>query len=160
MKKRVERNPLRENRRVRSNTRNLIHSLFTHGSVKTSEPNAKAVRSVVERLISIAKKQDVAALRLITQRTGNLQSAKAIFAYAKEAVTKRASGFISLKKHSIQRGDNKIVMTMTLMDFEVKVAASVKKEEAKAEKPEVAKKEVSKVKKPASAKATAGKTKK
>jgi large subunit ribosomal protein L17 len=45
--------------------RNLVESLILHGSIRTTQAKAKALRSVVEPLVTKAKKGDLASLRNI-----------------------------------------------------------------------------------------------
>lgn len=46
----------------------LAHNLIMKGKIKTTEPRAKAIRPVVEHFVTIAKKQNTAALRLLLSR--------------------------------------------------------------------------------------------
>ena len=48
--------------------RNLAASLFEHGTIRTTEPKAKDVRRFVEKLITIARKGDLHARRLVIAR--------------------------------------------------------------------------------------------
>jgi large subunit ribosomal protein L17 len=48
--------------------RNLAAALFEHGEIRTTGPKAKAVQPFVERLITIAKKGDLRARRLLESR--------------------------------------------------------------------------------------------
>ncbi len=43
--------------------RSLVTSLFIHGEIKTTMPRAKALRAYADKLITFAKKGDVAARR-------------------------------------------------------------------------------------------------
>lgn len=52
----------------RAMLRNLAAALFEHGEIRTTLPKAKAVQPFVERLITIAKRGDFRARRLIEQR--------------------------------------------------------------------------------------------
>jgi large subunit ribosomal protein L17 len=53
--------------------RNMAGSLFEHGAIRTTEAKAKELRRFVEKLITIAKKGDLAARRRVVQK---LQSRK------------------------------------------------------------------------------------
>jgi len=46
----------------------LMHNLIMEGSIKTTEARAKEIRPKVEKLITIAKKGDLSALRLLMKR--------------------------------------------------------------------------------------------
>ncbi len=48
--------------------RNLAQSLFEHGEVRTTLPKAKELRRFVEPLITLAKKNTLAARRLVISR--------------------------------------------------------------------------------------------
>jgi len=50
--------------------RNQAVSLFTHGQITTTIPKAKAVKPFVEKIISIAKQDNVTARRRVTQMLG------------------------------------------------------------------------------------------
>jgi len=45
--------------------RNLVQSLFEHGEVRTTMPKAKEVRSMAERLITLARKNTLTARRRV-----------------------------------------------------------------------------------------------
>jgi large subunit ribosomal protein L17 len=51
--------------------RNMAISLFTHGQVITTLPRAKSVQPFVERLITLAKRGDLASRRRVIQRLGD-----------------------------------------------------------------------------------------
>ncbi|MEM1445953.1 MAG: 50S ribosomal protein L17 [Planctomycetota bacterium] len=50
--------------------RNMSVSLFTHGQITTTLPKAKAVQPFVEKLISAAKKGDLASRRRVIAKLG------------------------------------------------------------------------------------------
>ena len=51
--------------------RNMAASLFEHGAIRTTEAKAKELRRFVERLITIARKGDLAARRRVIQLLGS-----------------------------------------------------------------------------------------
>lgn len=51
-----------------STLRNLAAGLFEHGRITTTVPRAKAVQPYAERLITLAKRGDLHARRLVTSR--------------------------------------------------------------------------------------------
>lgn len=55
----------RDTEHRRSLWRNLATALFTHGQITTTVPKAKSVRPFVEKLISAARKGDLAARRRV-----------------------------------------------------------------------------------------------
>src|SRR5580698_2233451 len=51
--------------------RNLANDLIRAGAVETTEARAKAIRPVVEKLVTFAKKQTLASRRVIESRVQN-----------------------------------------------------------------------------------------
>lgn len=51
--------------------RNMAISLFTHGQITTTVPKAKSVQPFVEKLITLARKGDLASRRRVIQRIGD-----------------------------------------------------------------------------------------
>lgn len=51
--------------------RNMAISLLTHGQITTTVPKAKSLKPFVEKLITLAKKGDLAARRRVIQQIGN-----------------------------------------------------------------------------------------
>ncbi len=51
--------------------RNLVQSLFDHGKVRTTLPKAKEVRSMAERLITLARTNTLAARRRVVALLGD-----------------------------------------------------------------------------------------
>lgn len=51
--------------------RGLVKSLITHESIMTTTAKAKELRPIVEKLISISRKDTVANRRLVAARLGN-----------------------------------------------------------------------------------------
>ncbi|MCR4328690.1 MAG: 50S ribosomal protein L17 [Patescibacteria group bacterium] len=57
--------------RRQSFLRNLASDLIRSGKIETTEARAKAIRPIVERLVTIAKAGDLASRRLLLQRVHN-----------------------------------------------------------------------------------------
>lgn len=53
-----------------STLRNIAAGLFEHGQVVTTVPKAKAVQPMVERIVTLAKRGDLASRRLVIARLG------------------------------------------------------------------------------------------
>ncbi len=49
-------------------TRSLTSALILHGRIKTTQARAKTLRSVAEKFVTLAKKQNISARRLIAQQ--------------------------------------------------------------------------------------------
>jgi len=59
--------------------RNLSKALFEYGRIRTTETKAKELRGVVESLITLAKKNDLASRRLAYVDLGSHQLVKKLF---------------------------------------------------------------------------------
>src|SRR5262245_46735855 len=79
-----------------STLRHIAYGLFEHGQVVTTLPKAKAVQPMVEKIVTLAKRGDVHARRLVVSKLGGdrkafdwLFLAKNASDAEKEAVTKQ-----------------------------------------------------------------------
>ena len=59
--------------------RNMAKALLTYGRIRTTEVKAKELRGVVESLITLARRNDLAARRLAYSDLGNHQLVKKLF---------------------------------------------------------------------------------
>lgn len=59
--------------------RNMSKALLTHGRIRTTEVKAKELRGVVESLITLARRNDVASRRLAYRELGNHQLVQKLF---------------------------------------------------------------------------------
>jgi large subunit ribosomal protein L17 len=131
MKKRVNVKLLREKGQTRSDGKNIIHSLFKYGAIKTSTVRAKRLKSLVDRLINYGFKEELQALRLIKQKVGHQSTTKQIIEYAKRFKGNKKSGFTSLKKVGFRRGDATEISRLVLIDFGGKLAVTETKKNVK-----------------------------
>ena len=86
----------------RSFVRILIHNLIMKGSIKTTEARAKEIRPRVERLVTLAKKNDLAALKLLTQRIPK-SSAYKLYHEIAPRYKSRQGGYLRIKKTASTR---------------------------------------------------------
>jgi large subunit ribosomal protein L17 len=133
--------------------RSLATSVVLYEKVKTTMPKAKEIRPYVEKLITLAKKGDLAATRELNNR---LLSTKAVEKLIKEIAPlykERQGGYTRITAAGFRAGDNAKMAIIELLDVEkLNKKEAPKAKEAKPEKSE----EKPAVKKPA-AKATAKK---
>ncbi len=59
--------------------RNMSKALLTHGRIRTTEVKAKELRGVVESLITLARRNDVAARRQAYRELGSYQLVQKLF---------------------------------------------------------------------------------
>lgn len=81
----------------------LMHNLILKGFMKTTEERAKETRSMLERLITLAKKQDIAHLRMVIARLPHKTSAYKLFYEIAPRYTDRKGGYTRIIKQGIAR---------------------------------------------------------
>lgn len=107
---------------------NMAASLFTHRSIKTTVPKAKAVRPFVDKLASLAKKGDLNARRLAASRLRDPKALKTLFGEHAPHWSDRSSGFTRIVRIGARKGDG-----AELAYLELLVPKPVVKEEKKGE---------------------------
>lgn len=109
----------------------LVQALFENGSIKTTLIRAKELRRYAEKLITHAKKGDLAARRLVIARLNNQK----IGSYLVDVIApqiKRDSGYLRIERAGFRKGDNAEMATITFVDeIKEKVEEPAKKAEKK-----------------------------
>ncbi len=119
-------------------TRGLMRSLFKYKSINTTLAKAKEIRRPAEKLITIAKKGDLAARRLVIARLNDQETGNELVDIIAPQI-KRDSGYLRIERTGFRRGDNSEMATISFVDditAEAPKAEKAKKAEAKAEKKE------------------------
>lgn len=83
--------------------RNLSADLIRSEKIETTEVRAKAIRQVVERLITIAKKQDLAHRRLLISRVGNKKVVDKLMNELAPRYAERKGGYLRITKLARRR---------------------------------------------------------
>ncbi|MDE2019447.1 MAG: 50S ribosomal protein L17 [Patescibacteria group bacterium] len=78
--------------------RNLANDVIRAGSVETTEVRAKAIRPVVEKLITFARKQTLASRRLIKSRVQNARVEKKLYEDLGPRYATRSGGYLRIVK--------------------------------------------------------------
>lgn len=113
----------------------LVSSLIEHGSIETTLPKAKDLVPAIEKLITKAKKGDLASRRRVIASVSTLNIANKLVDEIAPQLTSRVSGHVRVVKTDLRRGDN---AQMAIVEFV---------DELKSIKPEKAVKPVKKTKK-------------
>jgi large subunit ribosomal protein L17 len=82
----------------RSFLRALANNLINKERVLTTEARAKAIRPLVEKLVTIAKKQQLYGLRILIARLNNKDVAQKLFYSIAPRYQKRAGGYLRIIK--------------------------------------------------------------
>jgi large subunit ribosomal protein L17 len=95
---------------------NMAASLIKHEQIVTTLPKAKALRPVVEKLVTLAKRGDLAARRLVISRMGDETQAKKLFDVLAPRYKARAGGYTRVLKAGFRQGDNAPVAVIEFVD--------------------------------------------
>lgn len=95
---------------------NLATSLFRQGRVRTTEARAKALRPVAERLITHAKKGDIAARRRVLRTITDKGIVHELFAEIAPRFAERPGGYTRIVKLGYRKGDAAPMAIVELVD--------------------------------------------
>jgi large subunit ribosomal protein L17 len=96
--------------------RNMTVSLLRHEEISTTLPKAKALRRVVEPMITLGKKPSLANRRLAFDRLRDRGIVEKLFDDLGPRYAKRAGGYLRILKTGFRKGDNAPLALVTLMD--------------------------------------------
>jgi len=85
---------------------NMVTSLFKHGKITTTETRAKRLRPVAERLITFAKRGDLASRRRVMQSVLDKSVVHELFTVIAPQVNDRQGGYTRVTKLGFRKGDN------------------------------------------------------
>lgn len=118
---------------------NLATQLFMHERIKTTTAKAKALRPVVERLITFAKKGTLAARRQVLRTVRDKVVVRKLFDEIAPAFSDRQGGYTRIVKLGQRPGDGAELSVIELVGFEgIQKEKKAKKETGKKEKKEKA----------------------
>jgi len=95
---------------------NMAAALIKHEQIVTTLPKAKALRPVFERLVTLAKKGDLASRRLVVSRMRDETQAKKLFETLAPRYKTRAGGYTRVLKAGFRYGDNAPLAVIELVD--------------------------------------------
>jgi len=88
--------------RRKSFLKNLEHNLIMREKIQTTEARAKEIRPLVERMVTLAKKQNLASLRLLLSRLPKPAATKLYYEIAPR-YQGRAGGYLRILKSAARR---------------------------------------------------------
>ena len=107
--------------------RSLMCSLIKYQSITTTLARAKEIRRGTEKLITLAKKGDLASRRLVIARLNDLETATLLVDVIAPQI-KRDSGYLRIEHAGYRRGDNAEMGTISFVD-KIELDAEPKKED-------------------------------
>ena len=96
--------------------RNMSNSLLQHEVIKTTLPKAKELRRVVEPLITLGKKDNLANRRLAFDRLRDRDSVVKLFNDLGPRFKTRPGGYTRILKMGFRVGDNAPMALVELVD--------------------------------------------
>lgn len=96
--------------------RNMSNSLIEHEVIKTTLPKAKELRMVVEPLITLSKKDNLANRRLAFNRLRDREMVSKLFTELGPRYAARPGGYLRILKFGFRHGDNAPMALVELVD--------------------------------------------
>jgi len=94
---------------------NMATSLFEHGRVVTTEAKAKELRPFAEKLITLARRGDLHARRLVERRIKNRETLSRLFSEIGPRFAARPGGYTRILKLGHRSGDGADVARIELL---------------------------------------------
>lgn len=110
---------------------NLVSSVLEHKHVRTTTVKAKEARRVVDRMITHAKKNTVAARRLVFSHLRRRDIVKSLFDEIAPKYATRNGGYTRVLKIGRRQGDGAEISILELVGYE---GVQLEKQQAAAEK--------------------------
>ncbi|MHB8156657.1 MAG: 50S ribosomal protein L17 [Desulfocucumaceae bacterium] len=85
--------------------RNLVTSLIKENRIKTTETRAKQVKSIAEKMVTLAKRGDLSARRLALAYIYDEEVVKKLFETVGPKYTDRQGGYTRIIRAENRRGD-------------------------------------------------------
>jgi large subunit ribosomal protein L17 len=94
---------------------NMAASLFAHGRVITTEAKAKELRPFAEKLITLARRGDLHARRLVERRIKDRETLSRLFGEIGPRFAARPGGYTRILKLGHREGDGADVARIELL---------------------------------------------
>ena len=111
---------------------NMAASLFEHGKIETTLVKAKELRRFAEKLITIAKKNDLHRRRIAVSRLRDKTITKKLFDEIAPGYAERVGGYTRILKLARRRGDAAEMCIIMLVEAGAPAKAEAPKAEAEA----------------------------
>ena len=109
--------------------KNMVASLFEHKQIRTTHAKAKEARRLAERLITFAKKGDLAARRQVLRYIPNKALVRMLFDDIAPKFSERNGGYTRVIKLGFREGDGAAISILELVDIEKPVIEKKEKKE-------------------------------
>lgn len=112
--------------------RNLATQLFEHGRITTTETKAKRLRPLAERLVTFAKRGDLASRRRVLRVVRDKGVVHVLFTEIAPQMAERQGGYTRITKIGPRKGDNAPMAVIELVTEPVSPKQAVVREATRA----------------------------
>lgn len=95
--------------------RSIVTSLLKYGRIETTEPKAKELKSIAEKMITLAKKGDLSARRQALAYLMDETVVKELFDNIAPKYADRQGGYTRIMKLGPRRGDGALMVIVELV---------------------------------------------
>ncbi len=96
--------------------RNQVVSLIIHGKIRTTLPKAKETRKLIEKLITVAKKDDLSAVRLAVRYIGDRKVLERLFKEIAPLFKDKNGGYTRILRLPPRKGDDARMAILELVE--------------------------------------------
>lgn len=97
----------------------MAASLIRYERIQTTDQKAKALRGFVEPLVTMAKRGDLHARRLVASRLQDADGTSKLFADLAERMKERPGGYTRIVKLGRRKGDNAAMSLIEWVDADL-----------------------------------------
>jgi large subunit ribosomal protein L17 len=101
--------------------RNLSLAILTHESIRTTLPKAKEIRPYIEKILTLAKNDNLANRRLAISILGNQEIINKLFKDIGPRIANRNGGYLRIMKFGFRTGDKAPMAIVELVDKKEKI---------------------------------------
>ncbi len=112
---------------------NMAASLITHEQIVTTLPKAKEMKPIMDKLVTLAKKGDLASRRRAIAQIRDKDAVKKLFAVMGERYADRNGGYCRVLKAGFRHGDNAPMAVIELVDRDEDAKGAVDRARLEAE---------------------------
>lgn len=105
--------------------RNLVTSLIIHERIITTEAKAKELRKIADRMVSLSKKGDLAAIRQANRIVRSKEALGKLFKELGPRFKERNSGYTRFVRYKNRKGDGASMVIMEWVEAEMKPSAGI-----------------------------------
>jgi large subunit ribosomal protein L17 len=118
----------------RSLLRNMATSFFMHGRIKTTVPKAKALKPIVEKLITLTKRGNLHARRQLAAYLFDTETVQSAFNGLGTRFKERPGGYTRIIKLGERFGDGAEMCNLELVDYQEHEGKAKKEKQKKVTK--------------------------